>query len=355
MKLKKIKIDLIFLEIILSLTFFSLLAIYSSTMIGNSIYFKKHFLRILLGLLALLLGILIPYDFWGERRAKILYTLSLIFLFLTVFFSKISSKTIREFSFLFLKFQPQEFCKIFLLFFVADFLAKVKEKRELSKFHKELLLIVLLILLILFQPAIGTAAILFLTVFIMLLFAGIKLSIIFCFLIIILPFIFAAMNIFPHARERLKKFKEGKIEQQYHSRIAIGSGGLFGKGLGYGKQKFKFIPKIHTDFIFAGIAEELGFIRILFLLFSYSFILIRGITIAQNADSNFGKFFATGFIIMISFYIFLHIFSAFALIPVTGQPLPFISYGGSALISNLFASGVVLNISHTGRISYEEI
>lgn len=348
MKLKKIKIDLIFLEIILFLTFFSLLAIYSSTM-GSSIYFKKHFLRILLGLLAFFLGILIPYEFWSGRRAKILYIFSLIIIFLTVF----SSKIIRQFSFLFLKFQPQEFCKIVLLFFVADFLAKVKEERKLTKFHKELLLIILLILLILFQPAIGTATILFLTVLIMLLFAAIKFSIIFFYVLIILPFIFTAMSIFPHAQKRLEKFKKSKIEQQYHSRIAIGSGGLLGKGLGCGKQKFKFIPKIHTDFIFAGIAEELGFIRILFLLFSYSFILIRGITIAQNANSNFGRFFATGFIFMLSFYIFIHIFSSFALIPVTGQPLPFISYGGSALISNLFATGVLLNISRTERTSYE--
>ncbi|MEO0097088.1 MAG: FtsW/RodA/SpoVE family cell cycle protein [candidate division WOR-3 bacterium] len=349
MKLKKIKIDLIFLEIILFLTFFSLLAIYSSTMIEGSIYFKKHLLRIILGILAFFLGILIPYEFWSGRRAKILYIFSLVILFSTVLFSK----TIRQFSFLSLKFQPQEFCKIVLLFFVADFLAKVKEKKELSKFRKEFFLIILLIFLILLQPAIGTAVILFLTVLIMLLFAGIKLSIVFLYVLIVLSFIFAGINTFPHAKKRFEKFKEGKIYQQYHSKIAIGSGGLLGKGLGCGKQKFKFIPKIHTDFIFAGMAEELGFIVILFLLFGYYFILIRGITIAQHANSHFSRFFAIGFTFMLSFYIFIHIFSAFGLIPVTGQPLPFMSYGGSALISNLFAIGIILNISREGRIPYE--
>ncbi|MDW8113361.1 MAG: FtsW/RodA/SpoVE family cell cycle protein [candidate division WOR-3 bacterium] len=353
--MKKIKIDLIFLEILLLLTLFSLLAIYSSTMIEGSIYFKKHFLRIILGILALFIGILIPYEFWSGKRAKILYIFSLVILFLTILFSKIIkfSGTIREFSIFSLKFQPQEFCKIVLLFFVADFLAKIRERKELGKFHYEFLLIILLIFLILIQPAIGTTIILSLTVFTMLLFAGIKFSIIFFYILIIFSFLFTGINIFPHAKRRFEEFKKGNIYQQYHSKIAIGSGGLLGKGLGCGKQKFKFIPKIHTDFIFAGMAEELGFIIILFLLLGYYFILIRGITIAQNAPTDFGRFFAIGFIFMISFYIFIHIFSAFGLIPVTGQPLPFISYGGSALISNLFGMGVILNISREGRTFYE--
>lgn len=349
MRLRKIKIDLIFLEIILLLTLFSLLVIYSSTMIEGPIYFKKHFLRVILGVLALLMGVLIPYEFWSGKRIKILYIFSLIILFFTVLFSK----TIRQFSFFSLKFQPQEFCKIILLFFVADFLVKIREKKELDKFHSEFLLIILLIFLILIQPAIGTSIILFLTVLTMLLFARIKFSIIFFYVLIISSFLFAGINIFPHAKERFKKFKEGDTYQQYHSKIAIGSGGLLGKGLGCGKQKFKFLPKIHTDFIFSGMAEELGFITLLFLLSGYYFILMRGITIAQNANSDFGKFFAIGFTFMLSFYIFIHIFSAFALIPVTGQPLPFISYGGSALISNLFGIGVMLNISRERKIPYE--
>ncbi|MEO0104538.1 MAG: FtsW/RodA/SpoVE family cell cycle protein [candidate division WOR-3 bacterium] len=347
--MKQIKIDLIFLEIILLFTFFSLLVIYSSTMIEGPIYFKKHLLRVLIGIGALILGILIPYEFWSGKRAKILYIFSTIILFLTVLFSK----TIRQFSLFSLKFQPQEFCKIFLLFFVAEFLSRIREKKELGKFHLEIFLIILIISLILVQPAIGTTIILFLTVLIMFLFSGIRFSVILVYSLVVFLLVFLGINTFPHAKRRFEKFREREIYQQYHSRIAIGSGGLLGKGLGCGKQKFKFIPKIHTDFIFAGMAEELGFFTILLLLLGYYFVLMRGITIAQNANSDFGRFFAIGFTFMLSFYIFIHIFSSLALIPVTGQPLPFISYGGSALISNLFAIGVMLNISRERKVPYE--
>jgi cell division protein FtsW len=349
MKLKKAKFDLVFLEIISLLTAFSLLAIYSFTMIEGPVYFQRHLFRVILGIIAFLIGVLIPYEFWSGRRAKILYFLALISLFLTFLFSN----TIRQFSLLFLKFQPQEFCKIFLLFYVADFLAKVKEEKEFNKFRREYFFIILMIFFVLFQPAIGTAVILFASVLVMFIFAEVKPRIIFSYVFIITFLIFGVINIFPYAQKRFKKFKEGKTYQQYHSQLAIGSGGLFGKGIGCGRQKFKFLPKIHTDFIFSGMAEELGFIRIVFLWLGYFILLWRGLTIAQNAGSNFGKLFAVGFTFMLSFYISIHIFSAFALIPVTGQPLPFISYGGSALISNLFASGVMLNISQEKRFPYE--
>uniref|UniRef100_A0A7V4E4J4 Probable peptidoglycan glycosyltransferase FtsW n=1 Tax=candidate division WOR-3 bacterium TaxID=2052148 RepID=A0A7V4E4J4_UNCW3 len=355
MKLKKAKIDLVFLEIISLLTFFSLLAIYSFTMIEGPVYFQKHLFRIILGIIALFIGILIPYEFWSGKRAKILYFLALVLLSLTFLFSN----TIRQFSLLFLKFQPQEFCKIFLLFFVADFLSKMKEEKaqikgkEFNKFRIEYFLIILVILLVLFQPAIGTAVILFASVLVMFIFAGVKPSVIFSYVFVITFLIFGVINVFPYAKKRFKKFKEGKTYQQYHSQLAIGSGGLFGKGIGCGRQKFKFLPKIHTDFIFSGMAEELGFVPMLFLWLGYFILLWRGLTIAQNAGNNFGKLFGVGFTFMLSFYISVHIFSAFALIPVTGQPLPFISYGGSALISNLFASGVMLNISREKKFSYE--
>ena len=127
--------------------------------------------------------------------------------------------------------------------------------------------------------------------------------------------------------------------------IALGSGGLFGLGLGHSRQKFEYIPEVSTDSIFGIVGEELGFVGALFLIGLFILLIIRGFRIAQNCSDNFGKILALGLTSWLGVQVIINLSSMTALLPLTGVPLPFISYGGSALVANLTAVGIMLNIS----------
>lgn len=127
--------------------------------------------------------------------------------------------------------------------------------------------------------------------------------------------------------------------------IALGSGGLFGLGLGHSRQKFEYIPQVSTDSIFGIVGEELGFIGSSILIALFALLLIRGFKITQNCQDDFGKILALGFTSWLGIQVIINLASMTALLPLTGVPLPFISYGGSALVANLTAVGVLLNIS----------
>ncbi|MBI2600915.1 putative lipid II flippase FtsW [Candidatus Daviesbacteria bacterium] len=127
--------------------------------------------------------------------------------------------------------------------------------------------------------------------------------------------------------------------------IALGSGGIFGLGLGQSRQKFEYIPEVSTDSIFGVIGEELGFLGGIVLISLFVLLIFRGIKIAQQIDDNFGKILALGLTAMLGIQAIVNLSSMVALLPLTGVPLPFISYGGSALVANLMAVGILLNIS----------
>jgi len=154
-----------------------------------------------------------------------------------------------------------------------------------------------------------------------------------------------AIHCVPHARVRWQRFASGSRYHQEQSLIGIGSGGPVGTGLGEGKQKFLFLPKLHNDFIFASIGEEFGFLGSLAIYLLYGFLFIRGMRMSREASSAFGQYLAGGISVVIFLYALVHVAVTLGLIPTTGQPLPFVSFGGSALVTNLFAAGVLLNIS----------
>ncbi len=127
--------------------------------------------------------------------------------------------------------------------------------------------------------------------------------------------------------------------------IALGSGGLFGLGLGHSRQKFEYIPEVSTDSIFGIIGEELGFVGASLVIILFATVVLRGFKIAQNCQDNFGKILAIGLTSWLGIQVIINLSSMTALLPLTGVPLPFISYGGSALVVNLTAVGILLNIS----------
>lgn len=138
---------------------------------------------------------------------------------------------------------------------------------------------------------------------------------------------------------------EGAGYQVKNALIAIGSGGLFGLGFGDSKQKYLYLPEAHTDSIFAIIVEELGFLRATIFLLFYIYFIYRGFKIAKNASDDFGRYLATGIVTWFAFQAFVNIASMLGLLPLTGLTLPFISYGGSSMMVNLAAMGVLLSIS----------
>lgn len=127
--------------------------------------------------------------------------------------------------------------------------------------------------------------------------------------------------------------------------IALGSGGLFGLGLGHSRQKFEYIPEVHTDSIYAIIGEELGFLGAVTVVILFGILMVRGFKISQNCEDNFGKILALGLTVWLGIQAIINLSSMVALVPLTGVPLPFISYGGSALLANMTAIGILLNIS----------
>lgn len=133
--------------------------------------------------------------------------------------------------------------------------------------------------------------------------------------------------------------------------IALGSGGLFGLGLGHSRQKFEYIPEVSTDSIFGIIGEEMGFMGGILVVVLFALLLIRGFKIAQNCEDNFGKILALGLTSWLGIQAIINLSAMTALLPLTGVPLPFISYGGSALVANLTAVGILLNISKQTTLS----
>lgn len=249
--------------------------------------------------------------------------------------------------------QPSEFSKLIMIISLADMLDK--KKGRLYSF-KDLIPIFIYValpfLLVLKQPDLGTSLVFLAILFGMIFVAGIRTK----HLMIIFAAGAAFMPIFWHflkdyQKKRLTVFIDPNVDplgSGYHiiqSKIAIGSGMLFGKGLFGGTQsQLNFLPENHTDFIFAVIGEELGFVGAVLILMLYFILLYRGIKIAGLARDNFGTLLATGITSMLAFHLLVNVGMTAGIMPVTGIPLPLMSYGVSALTTNMVSIGILLNI-----------
>jgi len=158
--------------------------------------------------------------------------------------------------------------------------------------------------------------------------------------------------LYDHQKQRILTFLNPALDprgdgyQILQSKMAVGSGMMFGKGLYQGTQtQFGFLPEKQTDFIFSVVAEETGFIGVIILLALFFFLLFRCIQIAREAKDDYGMIIVTGFTFLLAFHIFANIAMTIGLMPVTGKPLPFISYGGTFMLSNMIAIGFILNVN----------
>lgn len=253
--------------------------------------------------------------------------------------------------------QPSEFMKIAMIIFLARFLSD--HQKQITSFRRgivpSLAVVVVAFALIMLQPDLGTGVVMVGTCVVMIYIAGARISHFVGLGFVGLASLAALIVSAPYRIQRITSFLDPWSDPQdsgfqiIQSLYAIGPGGLMGLGLGQSRQKFFYLPEPQTDFIFAILAEELGFIGGAFVLFLFTLLLWRGIRIAIGAPDLFSSFLAVGIIGMLAIQVIINIGVVTGLMPVTGITLPFLSYGGSSLTLMLISIGILLNISRYAR------
>ncbi len=353
--------DYVIFFAIIGLLGFGIVMVYSSSAVSayvnynDSYYFlKRQIIWASLGIVAMLLTMNMDYHVWRNLAKPVMVvTIILLLLVLIPGLGKVVNGARRWLGFGSYYLQPSEIAKLSMVLFTANSLTNSQAK--LGSFIKgvmpQLLMLLLIFGLILKEPDLGTGLVISGTVFILLFAAGAKLSHLGSLGAAGVAGIIGAIIAEPYRLKRLLAFSDpwaDPLNSGYHiiqSLYAIGSGGIFGVGLGRSREKFLYLPEPHTDFIFAILGEELGFIGtvtviILFFLFAW-----RGFKIAISAPDIYGSLLAGGVTSMIVLQALMNIAVVTASMPVTGIPLPFISFGGSALIFTMAGVGILLNVS----------
>ena len=397
--IKKNRIDVIIFVCVLLLSVFSILAVYSATVSSDSNYMRDNFNKqIIWILMGLLLGGIITFlpISWLSNIAYAIYILLLILLLPLAFFD-LGSGSSRWLEFAGIMLQPSEFMKPVLVMVLARFLGKdYKNPNNFRVISGAFFLVFLPFVLVLKQPDLGTSLTFVICVLPILYWRGMNLFLIFVLCAPIITFISSfnfwsffivillisiilyfskrkaiivwsvfLINIFvgilapkvwtnlhDYQKQRVLTFlgvvsdPQGVEYQIIQSKVAIGSGGIFGKGLLQGSQThLRFLPAQHTDFIFSVIAEEWGFIGAFILLCVFLVFFIRGVFLASISQDMTASLMTIGLVTILAFQVFVNIGMSLGIVPVTGLPLPFISYGGSSMITSMIMAGLIANTS----------
>lgn len=346
-----------FFAIIVLLVGFGLVMVFSSSLYladSDPLYFlKNQAIRIGIGLLFFIVGLKIPYRFWA-KIAPVLIFVGAVVLVIVLFVGRTVGGATRWLKFLTFSLQPSEFVKVALLIYLAAFFAKREDSERGFKRYTLPPLIVsgIVLLLVVLQPNLGTASVIGMLVMFLMFVAGVRLRYLLVITVIAVGAFILLATVFPHAKVRMAGFLGNGNYQLDQARIALGSGGIFGVGLGGGRQKFLFLPQPHTDFIFAVIGEELGFVGIAGLTVLFLLFLYKGLRLAANTEDAFGRYLGLSLVAMVFLYFIVHAGVSMGLLPTAGLPLPFISFGGSALSSNLLGIGILLNVSRAKEKAY---
>jgi rod shape determining protein RodA len=347
--------------IILCLTLFAigimnLISATSSLYSSSYSYIVKQLIAFAIGIV--LIGIIVYYDYRViASQAKWIYTSGIFFVVLVLIIGMAAGGARRWISLFGISLQPSEFMKPILVICLANMLYERKKQNMplgLREIGKPLLMIMIPVILIVKQPDLGTGIVVLLTCFLVLWFVGIKRSTYALLFSVgaVSPFIMWFYLMKPYQKMRVLSFINIDADPAgfgYHAKqaiIAVGSGRFFGKGYMQGTQhKLRFIPEHHTDFIFTVFGEEWGFIGSVVLFAIFIAFIRRCLKIAMNSQDELGSIMAFGMASIIYIQFTINVLMAINLAPVVGVPLPFISYGGSSLLSTLASVGILLNIS----------
>jgi cell division protein FtsW len=364
MKQKKGAPDFLLFMVILILTGLGLIMVFSSSSVTTGVniddpyfYFKKQLIWVLVGIPALLICTRIPY--WLIRKLAYfggIVSVICLGLIMTPLGVEVAGAT-RWIKLGYVQFAPSDLAKVAVVIVVARRLAAPEtDIRSFSRgFLPFLVLIGIFCGLIMVQPDLGTTIALAGTVFCMLLIAGARWLHLLGTGLLAAALAALAVVAAPYRLERVRAFLDpwqyaaDEGYQIIQSFYALGSGGWFGLGLGRSRQKFFYLPEQHTDFIFAILGEELGFIGALFVIVLFMLLAWRGFRTALHAPDRFTALLAGGLTAMLVLQAGINMGVVVGVIPVTGITLPFISYGGTSLLFSMIAAGLILNISRYWR------
>jgi cell division protein FtsW len=357
----KRRFDYVLLIVTLALVGFGIVMVYSTSAIlagdrfGDPYFFlKRQALYAGIGFGLMILMMFFPYKILKRFAYPILILcfLSLIAVLIPGIGHR-AGGSMRWLKTQFFSFQPSEFCKLGLIIFLAYFLTKKEEKiRSFSfGFLPTIFLSGFVIVLVWKEPDFGAALFLTAMVFLLLFISGARLIYIMGAVLVAFPMVYYFLMNVGYRYRRLMSFirpwedPSGNSFQIIQSFLSFGSGGLFGLGLGEGRQKLFFLPAPHTDFIFSIIGEELGLVGAMFVVLLFFILTLRGIHIGLSLEDRFGAYLALGITLMISLQAVINMGVVLGLLPTKGLTLPFISYGGTSLITNLVGVGILLHLS----------
>lgn len=361
---QKFNYDFTLLIVVSLLVVIGIVMIYSASSFkaqsshNDSHYFLKNQIkRVLLGLVLLIFAMKIDYHLILKASP---YLLGFAFILLIyVLINPTDSLLKGSKRWIEIKgtmFQPSEFAKFALVFFLASFLSRKENVLDdfINGLLPALLVIGLIVVPILLEPNMGTTVIMLLITATMLFLGGAKLRHLGILALSTLGVILLFVKNIHYQKARFLMFIDTLRNlrkppwQVKQSMISLGNGGFFGVGLGNSKQKLHFLPQPFTDFIYSIVGEELGFIGVVLIAVLFFILMFRGIRIAIKAPDREGLFLGIGITFSITYYFLINAGVAINILPITGVPMPFISYGGSSLIMTMFAIGVLLNISSQG-------
>jgi len=321
---------------------------------------KKQCLYLLIGCIAMVGAMAVDYHLL-RRFAKLLLVISVIPLVLVLLpgISREVGGAKRWLHIAGFNYQPTEFVKVAFIVYLADYLnRKAGYLKEFWRgFVPPMCVLGAITLLVLLQPDLGTAVSMVVLTFTMLFVSGISLSHMLISVVAALPVLYLLVFRVPYRRARILAFLNPWLDPQgtgfqiIQSQIALGSGGLFGLGLGQGRQKLFYLPAAHTDFIFSIIAEELGLAGACAVILLFIFLIWQMGRIIRQVNDPFGKLICVGVMTMIAFSAVVNIGVSIGALPTKGLPLPFISYGVSSLVFYMVAVGLLLNVSKSEEVA----
>ncbi|QKY68926.1 putative lipid II flippase FtsW [Lentibacillus sp. CBA3610] len=349
---------------------FGIVMIYSASMVlavveGNESthYLVRQIQWFLMAMTGFVLTSLTPYRHY-QKLIKLIIIFVVVMLGAVLIFGSTVNNARSWFDFGPISLQPAEFAKLGLIIYLASVYSK--KQAYINEFNRgvlpPLILTAVILALIVQQPDIGTAAIIFLIACSVIFSSGIRFKHLFILIFVGLALVaFAIPSMVTD--ERISRFAgafqpfEDPDDDGYHliqSYLAIGGGGLSGEGLGQSVQKLGFLLEPHTDFIMAVVAEELGFVGVIIVVGMLSIIVIRGLFIARKCSDSFGSLLAIGISSMVGIQAFINLGAITGILPITGVPLPFVSYGGSSLLVMMIAMGIMNNVAKSVKQQEQE-
>lgn len=361
--MNKGKIDRPFLIALMLLAGIGVIMVFSASMYSSTINGEKGYALFLKQLFFVIMGVgvmgvMSKIDYRIYKKYYLVGIVVSVFLLVIVLIPGIGLKVNDARRWLDLKittFQPSELAKVAMILYYSTIISRNPEviKDNLLFFLNCMVPLGIICGLTAIEPSLSAAMAIAFAACGVLYFAGIKFKLFYPYLGFGVMAVIGLMIAEPWRLDRFNVFlgKGGYDYQISQSLLAIGTGGIFGRGLGNGKQKYLFLPELQNDFIFANIAEEFGFIGCLLVLGLFAFIIWRGFQIAQKAPDTFSYLYTSGVMLLLAFQVLVNIGVASAIIPVTGMALPFVSAGGSSMIILFAMMGPILNISRNVDLS----